>query len=165
MGVFSVATVGLGLSIYAGTRSIYCDTTDKTKVPSPAAPPKGVGTEDNYIPPPPKSSVNVYELSFGTVCGICAGVFIKKGAKAVAFVLGGVFVLLQYLGSQSILRVDWTRMSHRFEKLFYSTDKATGGRRPPTVVSLWRWLVDFLTADFQSRASFIAGLALGIRIG
>lgn len=41
------------------------------------------------------SSVNVYELSFGTVCGLCAGVFIKKGAKALAFVLGGVFVLLQ----------------------------------------------------------------------
>lgn len=37
----------------------------------------------------------MYELSFGTVCGICAGVFLKKGAKALAFVFGGVFVLLQ----------------------------------------------------------------------
>ena len=39
--------------------------------------------------------MNLYELSFGTVAGICAGVFIKKGAKAVAFFVGGVFVLLQ----------------------------------------------------------------------
>ena len=35
------------------------------------------------------------ELTFGSVAGICAGVFIKKGAKAVAFFLGGIFVLLQ----------------------------------------------------------------------
>lgn len=47
------------------------------------------------LPPHPESSVSLYELSFGTVAGICAGVFIKKGAKAVAFFLGGVFVLLQ----------------------------------------------------------------------
>jgi uncharacterized membrane protein (Fun14 family) len=39
--------------------------------------------------------LSVYELSFGAVCGICAGVFIKKGLKAFAFLLGGVFVLLQ----------------------------------------------------------------------
>lgn len=43
----------------------------------------------------PVSSVSLYELGFGTVAGVCAGVFIKKGAKALAFLLGGVFVLLQ----------------------------------------------------------------------
>ena len=44
---------------------------------------------------PPASVLNLYQLSFGTVAGICAGVFVKKGLKAVAFILGGVFVLLQ----------------------------------------------------------------------
>jgi hypothetical protein len=29
------------------------------------------------------------------MAGICAGIFIKKGAKAVAWFLGGIFVLLQ----------------------------------------------------------------------
>ena len=47
------------------------------------------------LPPPPQSTVSMFDLTFGSVCGMCAGVFIKKGAKAVAFVLGGVFVLLQ----------------------------------------------------------------------
>jgi hypothetical protein len=51
------------------------------------------------LTPPPSSSVKPYELTFGTVCGICAGVFIKKGAKALAFMLGGVFVLLQVRSS------------------------------------------------------------------
>ena len=49
---------------------------------------------ENY-PAPPLSSVSFYELGFGTVAGVCAGVFIKKGAKALAFLLGGIFVLLQ----------------------------------------------------------------------
>jgi FUN14 domain-containing protein 1 len=109
--------------------------------------------------------VSVYELSFGTVCGVCAGVFIKKGAKVVAFFLGGVFVLLQYLGSSSVVRVDWGRMATRFENLFYRVDRTTGAKRAPSVYSLWSWMVDFLTANFQQRASFLAGLALGLRIG
>jgi FUN14 domain-containing protein 1 len=37
----------------------------------------------------------MYELTFGTVCGVCAGVFVKKGVKALAFIFGGIFVLLQ----------------------------------------------------------------------
>ena len=52
---------------------------------------------DSDLPPPPASSLNLYELTFGSVCGICAGVFIKKGAKFVAFILGGTFVLLQVI--------------------------------------------------------------------
>jgi len=45
--------------------------------------------------PPPQSMVDFYQLGFGTVCGICTGVFLKKGLRAIAFLLGGVFVLLQ----------------------------------------------------------------------
>lgn len=48
----------------------------------------------------------MFELSFGAVCGICAGVFVKKGVKLLAFFLGGVFVLLQvsslFISSASI---------------------------------------------------------------
>lgn len=138
------------------------------------------------LPPPPKSSINAYELTFGTVVGLCAGIFIKKGAKALAFVLGGVFVLLQvyhlafvslfpsdcfpqYLGANQLVRVDWSSAATRFENLFYTrrVDPVTGieQRSAPSVVSVWRWLVDFLTADFQQRASFTAGLALGLRVG
>ena len=68
----------------------------------PIFPTATISNEDNIpegdmspLPPPPTSAVNLYELSFGTVAGVCAGVFIKKGAKAVAFCVGGVFVLLQ----------------------------------------------------------------------
>ena len=55
-------------------------------------------------------------------------------------------------------------MASRFENLFYTTD-AFGKKKPPTVRSMWKWIVDFLTADFQPRASFITGFALGLRVG
>jgi len=155
--------LGLGLSIFARP-PIHCEGS-RPASPTPAVVPPPQTPADDAIPPPPASSVNVYELTFGTVAGICAGVFIKKGAKAVAFFLGGVFVLLQYFGSFGVVKVDWESMGTRFQRVFYTTDPKTGNKATPTIYSLWRWMINFLTADFQPRASFIAGLALGLRIG
>ncbi|PPQ83338.1 hypothetical protein CVT25_003977 [Psilocybe cyanescens] len=152
---FAVAGVGIGLSSLRKD-PIQCDAPQPPKSTDPIYP------DDR--PPPPVSSVSLYELSFGTVVGLCAGVFVKKGAKAVAWFLGGVFVLLQYMGSASLVRVDWGKAAGKFENLFYTKD-AAGGTRPPNVLSLWHWLINFLTADFQPRASFIAGFVLGLRIG
>ncbi|KGB79637.1 hypothetical protein I307_03065 [Cryptococcus deuterogattii 99/473] len=112
----------------------------------------------------PKSIVSAYELSFGAVCGICAGIFIKKGAKAIAFLLGGAFVFLQYLSTKSYIQVDWAKIGSRYDSAF-GTKTHTGAHKGPTIGRLWARLVDFLTADFQQRASFLAGLALGIRLG
>ena len=83
----------------------------------------------------------------------------------IAFTLGGVFVLLQYLSINSVVRVDWTRIGGKFEQLFYRTDPLTGKKRPPTIGSLFNWLVNFLTTDFQPRASFLTGMVLGLRLG
>jgi hypothetical protein len=41
------------------------------------------------------SLLSVRKLSFGTLTGICAGVFVKKGLTFLAFLCGGGFVLLQ----------------------------------------------------------------------
>ncbi|KAF8136708.1 FUN14 family-domain-containing protein [Boletus edulis] len=149
-----ITGAALGISSLSSPSTLYCD--GKCNVPSSNASPS--------LPPPPKSSVNAYELTFGTICGLCAGVFIKKSAHILGFFVGGLFVVLQYLGSVSLVKVDWARMASRFENLFYTTD-ALGNKKPPTVRSLWKWTVDFLTADFQPRASFVVGLALGLRIG
>ncbi|RDX56618.1 hypothetical protein OH76DRAFT_1395740 [Lentinus brumalis] len=157
------AGAGLALTFLAAP-ILYCDPIQPKKVAetTPQASDSGAGSQP--LPPPPQSSISLYELSFGTVCGVCAGVFVKKGARIVAFALGGIFVLLQYFGSLSLLRVDWSRAASRFENLFYTKD-ASGVSRPPNVGSLFRWIVNFLTADFPPRATFIAGFALGLRIG
>ncbi|KAG6903200.1 hypothetical protein C0995_002743 [Termitomyces sp. Mi166 len=176
--LFAVAGAGLGLS--ASVQRIYCDGTYvlynailpllKLEVaPAAAVTPEEtqhvtITPNPHDYPPPPVSSVSLYQLSFGTVTGICAGVFIKKGAKAAAWFLGGIFVLLQYLSSVSLVRVDWKRLATRFENAFHIQD-VNGVSHPPSILVLWKGLLDFLTADFQPRASFIAGLVLGLRIG
>ncbi|ODN83405.1 hypothetical protein L202_01548 [Cryptococcus amylolentus CBS 6039] len=111
----------------------------------------------------PKSIVNTYELSFGAVCGICAGVFVKKGAKALAFLLGGAFVFLQYMSSKSYITVDWAKIGSKYDSAFGT--KTPTGVRGPTIGKVWGGFVDFVTANFQQRASFLAGLALGLRLG
>jgi len=155
-----IAGLGLGTSLFlfGHDNEVYCEPVPKS-APTPPSHPA------DPLPPPPSSSVNFYELTFGTVCGICAGVFVKKSMRFAAFVLGGLFVILQYFSSLSMVRVDWGRMATRFENLFYTKDPHTGVSKPPNVASLFRWIIDFLTADFQQRASFVAGLALGLRVG
>ncbi|CDZ98471.1 FUN14 [Phaffia rhodozyma] len=128
---------------------------------------KKVWCESPVVPPPPPSRpepasiVNPYELGFGAVCGICAGVFIKKGAKLIAFILGGAFVFLQYLNSINLVKVNWTKIGSRYDSLTTSN----GEKGVLTVTRLWNWITDFLTRDFQQRATFLGGLALGIRVG
>lgn len=117
VGAGTVAAVGLHMSLspFVAFERAFSETLNSTihlthtpasppAAPSPArvtpssaaqVPPEPTSSEPVPPPLPPKSSINLYELSFGTVCGICAGVFVKKGAKAVAFFLGGVFVMLQ----------------------------------------------------------------------
>lgn len=66
-----------------------CSTvTSSTTAPAPAP----SGKADSL---PTESILSPYELSFGAICGICAGIFIKKGAKLIAFFLGGTYVLMQ----------------------------------------------------------------------
>ncbi|KAH8082296.1 FUN14 family-domain-containing protein [Filobasidium floriforme] len=113
---------------------------------------------------PSQSILSPYQLSFGAICGICAGIFVKKGAKLVAFTFGALYVLMQYASSRSIINVNWNKLGSRYEALFGSKT-AEGKVAAPTIDGVYRWMVDFLTANFQQRASFIAGFALGIRLG
>ncbi|GFZ45829.1 hypothetical protein JCM24511_03561 [Saitozyma sp. JCM 24511] len=155
-------SLGLGLSAFtlhtlSPTQRTQCQSV--TPVSRPAS---GPGSPDGTAPP--EGLLSVYELSFGAVCGICAGVFIKKGLKALAFLLGGVFVLLQYMSSKSYISVYWSKLSSRYDSAF-GTSSAAGGRKAPTVGDVWSAFVDFLTANFQQRASFLGGLVLGLRLG
>jgi hypothetical protein len=101
---------GLGLTFYANLQKLNCEResiilpgyeswlkTGKATASSSQHRSKATleSSDPMALPPPPPSIVNMYELTFGTVCGVCAGVFVKKGAKTLAFLFGGIFVLLQ----------------------------------------------------------------------
>lgn len=117
----------------------------------------------------PKSMVNVYQLSFGTICGLCAGIFIKKGLKIIAFVLGGAYILLQYLATKRLIRIDWSSFKNTYsssvDHLAGPVDASQNKFQQLPLMRIWRRTVDFLTTDFQERATFIAGLVLGLRLG
>lgn len=85
-------SIGLGLAGFALTTKVArCDSIQPVPAqPMPAQPRRPVVADDEV-----HSMVSIPTLTFGAVTGICAGVFVKKGFKLVAFVLGGVFVLLQ----------------------------------------------------------------------
>jgi hypothetical protein len=105
-----LAGAGLGLLFYANFQKLNCEResiivpgkeswlrTGKATATFPQSRSTAALGPSNLapLPPDPQSTVNMYELTFGTVCGVCAGVFVKKGAKTLAFVFGGIFVLLQ----------------------------------------------------------------------
>lgn len=117
----------------------------------------------------PESIVNIYQLSFGTICGVCAGVFIKKGLKLIAFLLGGCYILLQYMNSQRLISVNWSAINSRYDKLVGSAAGPETGSvsayRGSTLQRIWNRTTNFLMADFQPRATFMAGLVLGLRLG
>lgn len=86
---FGLYSLGLGftyLSYQSLRKPVLCES------PVPGTTPRPVVHDTGA---PPSSMLDVYQLGFGTVCGICTGVFLKKGLRAIAFLLGGVFVLLQ----------------------------------------------------------------------
>lgn len=132
-------------------------------------------TSTRPTPPPgapqsePESILNLYSLSFSSICGVCAGIFIKKGLKFIAFLLGGGFVLLQYLNSQSVVGgVNWSKMGRRWDAMIDSAagnEKSVGGIMGSKAGRIAKRFEDFLTANFQERATFLAALALGLRLG
>ncbi|GAA5979862.1 hypothetical protein JCM21900_000660, partial [Sporobolomyces salmonicolor] len=113
----SLPAAALALSALDDRQPLQC-ASDRSYAQLPAE------SDPTGAAPPPReaeSIINLRDLSFGTVSGICVGIFVKKGlkvrsldafrtlssptdaspgvpstfCKAAAFVLGGVFVLLQ----------------------------------------------------------------------
>ncbi|KAK0550832.1 hypothetical protein OC846_002368 [Tilletia horrida] len=175
--VFALAVAGAALVLAASEYSRW--NSDKTlhlekfvdvNVPSGKADPKSLDNPLNPDGKYPQSQVNFYQLGFGTVTGFCAGIFIKKGLKALAFLLGAGYVFLQYMSSQRLVNVNWGAIGRGYDAI---VDRAAGGSTNTTVrgwkgsklQAIWSRLVDFLTADFQPRATFLAGLLLGFRLG
>lgn len=79
----------------------------------------------------------------------------------------------QYLSSQRLIQVNWGALSSRYDNLLSrvagpSDPASTSGKantNTNTAQRLWIRTTHFLTADFQPRATFMAGLLLGLRLG
>ncbi|BGO99927.1 hypothetical protein NBRC10513v2_004155 [Rhodotorula toruloides] len=161
-----VSALGLSLafpSSSAGTLQCQPLASDRSYARAPV-------TDETDLPPSAaageaESILSPRDLGFGTVSGICVGVFVKKGLRALAFTLGGIFVLLQYLSSRSLISINWEALTGSYDRLITSRVGPPASKGGNRLGSLWSWFIDFVGANVQSRATFVAGVLLGFRLG
>jgi len=95
------------------------------------------------------------QISFGALAGFATGYALKKIGRAVAIVLGLLFVALQLLAHYGIVDINWGVVQGHVDPLL----------EPEALGGMWRRLVDVLTFNLAFAASFVPGLVLGIRRG
>ncbi|KAK4047196.1 hypothetical protein OIO90_006259 [Microbotryomycetes sp. JL221] len=154
----SLSTLAVGVGMSSTKSPLLCAVADRSYA---------MGSNEPL--PVAESSINVRDLSFGTVSGICVGVFIKKGLKAIAFMLGGAFIFLQYMSSRSFVTVNWNAVSSTYDSFItkHAGPNAAAQTRQPgnRLAGVTNTFVDFVTANVQSRATFVLGMMLGLRLG
>ncbi|KAI8922588.1 FUN14 family-domain-containing protein [Powellomyces hirtus] len=102
-------------------------------------------------------------MTMGGALGAFTGFFTKKVGKMVAFIIGGGFVLLQFLAHAGFITISWSNVQKSFNRKL-NTD-ANGQVPPSTVVVIFKRLLRWLTADIPFTGGFIAGFWIGFRFG
>ena len=94
-------------------------------------------------------------LGFGGVAGAIVGYTAKKVTKLAALVLGGVLILVQILVHLGFVEVHWKAVQDTAETVW----------RDPRGVTLADRAWDVLVANLPFGGGFVAGFALGFKIG
>jgi uncharacterized membrane protein (Fun14 family) len=94
-------------------------------------------------------------LGFGGVAGVAVGYTAKKVTKLVALVLGLAFIVLQGLVYKGLISVDWGAVQ----------STADGVWTDPHGVTLADRAWQVLTANLPFGGGFVAGFALGFKLG
>lgn len=71
----------------------------------------------------------------------------------------------QYLSSRNFVTVDWGAISRSYDSGLTSRFGPTSARGGNRLQGLWAWFLDFVGANIQSRATFVLGVTLGMRLG
>jgi uncharacterized membrane protein (Fun14 family) len=94
-------------------------------------------------------------LGFGGVAGAIVGYTAKKVTKLAAILLGCLFILIQVLVYVGFITVDWTVVQGAAEGMWTDASGHTLADRA--------WHV--LTANLPFGGGFVAGFALGFKMG
>ncbi|RUS19163.1 FUN14 family-domain-containing protein [Endogone sp. FLAS-F59071] len=145
--------------VFGATAALY--TSARTTYPVACE----VALDPNIITPPRtnRSIVRPSELAFGTSLGFCTGYLIKKVGRVFALMVGVTFVLLQYLSFKGLVTVHWDRMAWHYTN---QLDKDKDGKVTASDLrTIMAALLDFLTANFQFKSTFVGGFYAGLRYG
>jgi uncharacterized membrane protein (Fun14 family) len=94
----------------------------------------------------------VTQLGVGGLGGLCVGYAIKKVAKIVAVIVGLFFLGLQYLAYKGIINVDYIGLENWAKNLVSGMGALEG-------------VFTAMIANLPFAASFVVGLAMGLKMG
>jgi uncharacterized membrane protein (Fun14 family) len=94
----------------------------------------------------------VYQLGIGGFLGFFVGYAIKKMTKILAVLIGIGAIILIYLGYEGIISINYDKLAEMIERLMGTAGQASTVLTP-------------IIANLPFAGSFIAGLAVGIKLG
>lgn len=92
------------------------------------------------------------QLGVGGVAGLCSGYALKKMGKIVAFIIGLAFIGLQALAYRGIININYDALQQWGSELIGQVGALEG-------------VLVLMIANLPFAASFLVGLAIGIKMG
>jgi len=92
------------------------------------------------------------QLGVGGVAGLCVGYALKKVGKIAAFILGIAFIGLELLAYKGIIDIHYDTL-------------ITWGQEMIRQVGVLEGLMTLIIANMPFAASFLVGLAIGLKMG
>ena len=94
----------------------------------------------------------VYQLGIGGFLGFFVGYAVKKMTKILAVLIGIGALILIYLGYEGIISINYDKLTEMIERIMGTASQASTVLTP-------------IIANLPFAGSFIAGLAVGIKLG
>jgi len=94
----------------------------------------------------------VYQLGIGGVLGFFVGYAVKKITKVIAVLIGLGALLLIYLGYEGVININYDKLAQMIQNLMGTASQATTVLTP-------------IIANLPFAGSFIAGVAVGVKLG
>jgi uncharacterized membrane protein (Fun14 family) len=94
----------------------------------------------------------VYQMGIGGILGFFSGYAVKKIAKIIAVLIGLGALLLIYLGYEGIIAINYDKLSQMIQNLMGTASQASIALTP-------------IIANLPFAGSFIAGVAVGVKLG
>ncbi len=94
----------------------------------------------------------VYQLGIGGFLGFFVGYAVKKMTKILAVLIGIGALILIYLGYEGIISINYDKLTELVESLMGSAGQASTMLTP-------------IVANLPFAGSFLAGLAVGVKLG
>lgn len=103
------------------------------------------------------------QATFSGLLGFSSGYAMMKVGKAVAFLIGVVFITAQGLNHAGVVSVKWNRLEDKAKKYLDTNNDSKLDKEDAK--NLWKRLKNILTQNLPAGGGFAGGFALGLYCG